>query len=235
MRLGIIGGSAFLDGRVPAGTTPRAVATPRGEATVHEGDGFAFILRHGETYRPPHRVRHAVHALALEALDLDAVVGLCSVGTLRPELEPGTAVVPDDYLSLAPPPTLAEDDEKLYIVPTLDADLRSLLLATAAATDGPVEDGGVYAETRGPRFETRAEIRLLADYADVVGMTAASEATLCQEAGLRYAVLGIVDNFAHGIGPEPLTTQRFETQLAANRSRARGILDVIVRRAGETP
>lgn len=230
--IGVIGGSAFIEAAAPAGTVSRVVETVAGEVVVHEGDGFVFVRRHGETYRPPHRVAHAAHARALEELGIGAAVGLCSVGALHDRLEPGAVVVPGDYLSLVPPPTLAPDDEKLHIVPALDPELRSLLLAAARATDGPVEDGGVYAQTAGPRFETRAEIRLLADYADVVGMTAASEATLLQEAGLRYAVLGIVDNYAHGVGTEPLTPERFETQLAANRGRARAILQQIVERVG---
>jgi 5'-methylthioadenosine phosphorylase len=112
-------------------------------------------------------------------------------------------------------------------VPVLDPALRSVLLEAARATDGPVRDGGVYAETRGPRFETRAEIRLLADYADVVGMTAASEATLFQERGIAYALLGIVDNAAHGVGPEPLTVEAYEAQLALNTIRALAILEAL--------
>lgn len=231
-RLGVIGGSAFLEGAAPAGTARRWVASPHGDVTLHEGDSFIFLRRHGEAYRPPHRVAHAAHALALAQWDVEAAVGLCSVGALRPELDPGTVVIPEDYLSLSPPPTLQEGDDRLHIVPALDADLRALLRAAAGDTDGPVHDGGVYAETRGPRFETRAEVRLLADYADVVGMTAASEATVFQEAGLRYAVLGIVDNYANGIGREPLTRERFEAQLATNRGRAQNILQRIIERAG---
>jgi len=231
--LGIIGGSAFTEGAAPEGTTIRTVATGHGEITLHEGHGFVFLRRHGDTHRPAHRVAHAAHARALADAGADAVVGLCSVGGLRAELGPGTVVVPEDYLSLVAPPTLQEGDEGLHIVPALDPDLRALLLAAAGDTDGPVVDGGVYAETRGPRFETRAEIRLLADYADVVGMTAASEATVLQEAGLRYAVLCVVDNYANGIGAEPLTEERFQAQLAANAGRARGILNAIIERERE--
>ena len=80
----------------------------------------------------------------------------------------------------------------------------------------------MYAETRGPRFETRAEIRLLAEYADVVGMTAASEATLFQERGIAYAMLGVVDNLANGIGAEPLTVEAYERSSPTNQARARG-------------
>ena len=229
-RLGIIGGSAFLGGEPPAGTEGRRVGTERGEVRLHVGDGFVFLRRHGEdAYRPPHRVPHHAHALALEQLGVDRAVGLCSVGALHREVRLGTVAVPDDYLSLRAPPTFA-GDERLHIVPELDADLRRLLLAVAAEIGGPVLDGGVYAETAGPRFETRAEVRMLADYADVVGMTGASEATLLQERGVPYALLGIVDNHAHGVGDGELTLEDFEREKEKNRERARSALAALVER-----
>lgn len=235
--LGIIGGSAFLEERPPAGTEERRVETDRGRVRAHVGDGFVFLRRHGEdAYRPPHRVPHHAHALALESLGVERVVGLCSVGALHPETELGAAVVPDDYLSLRAPPTFA-GDERLHIVPELDGGLRRLLLGVARELGGPVLDGGVYAETAGPRFETRAEIRMLADYADVVGMTGASEATLLQERGIACALLGIVDNHAHGVGDAELTLEAFERQKERNRERARAALGALVERArsGELP
>jgi 5'-methylthioadenosine phosphorylase len=231
-KLGIIVGSAFLGGRAPEATKETVVPTDRGDVAVHIGDGFVFLSRHGHGhYHPPHRIPHHAHALALERLGVESAVGLSSVGSLRAGLMLGTAVVPDDYLSFHPPPTFAEED-RLHIVPTLDAGLRERLLALARATEGPVHDGGAYAETRGPRFETRAEVRLLADYAHVIGMTAASEATLLQERGISYAVLGLVDNMAHGIGPEPLTVAAYEAQLERNRARAHAILEALVNECG---
>lgn len=230
-RLGIIGGSAFLDGRPPGGAETRRVDTERGEVRLHSGASFVFLRRHGEeAYRPPHRVRHHAHALALESLGVERAVGLCSVGALRPATDLGTVVVPADYLTLRAPPTFA-GDERLHVVPELNDDLRRLLLAAARETDGPVRDGGVYAETAGPRFETRAEVRLLADYAEVVGMTAASEATLLQERGIAYAALGVVDNYAHGVGDGDLSLEAFERRREANRERARAALRALVRRS----
>ena len=61
-------------------------------------------------------------------------------------------------------------------------------------------DGGVYWQTLGPRFETPAEIRLIAAHADVVGMTIASECIVAGELGLDYAALCVVDNLANGLG-----------------------------------
>ncbi len=71
---------------------------------------------------------------------------------------------------------------------------------TGGSPSRPVVDGGTYAQTRGPRFETPAEVRWLAGCADVVGMTLASECVLAAEAGLRYAAVCQVDNLAAGVG-----------------------------------
>jgi 5'-methylthioadenosine phosphorylase len=230
-RLGIIAGSAFLEGPPPDDTEEVVVPTDRGDVTAHVGEAFVFLRRHGHgRYHPPHRVPHHAHALAMKRLGVGRAAGLLSVGSLRAGLDPGTAVVPDDYLSFSAPPTFAQN-ERIHIVPVLDARLRDLLVAAARSTPGPVQDGGVYAETRGPRFETRAEIRLLADYADVIGMTGASEATLFQEQGIAYAMLGLVDNMGHGLGPGPLTMQTYEEQLARNQARAHAILDAVIRSA----
>jgi 5'-methylthioadenosine phosphorylase len=206
---------------------------------VHEGDGFVFLRRHGEVgYRPPHRIPHHAHVLAFEMLGVRRAAGLASTGALRGSLRPGQVIVPDDYISWQPPPTFAAD-EYLHIVPALDPAVRDLLIRAArdaagdSATAPAVTDGGVYVETRGPRFETAAEVRMLAQYADVVGMTVASEATLMQERGIAYAVLCIVDNYANGIGPTPLTLDAFRAQLARNADLAREILARIIRTCTE--
>jgi 5'-methylthioadenosine phosphorylase len=163
-----------------------------------------------------------------------SVAAFASAGALRVDLRPCDIVIPDDYLSWHAPPTFAGDDY-LHIVPTLDAEVRELLIRSARAlehdADEPrtVEPRGVYAETRGPRFETKAEIRMIAEYADVVGMTAASEATLCQERGIGYAVICIIDNWAHGVGPVPLALEEFQAQLARNARLARALLRELIR------
>jgi 5'-methylthioadenosine phosphorylase len=232
--LGIVGGSAFLEALELSGAEVREVATDRGSVTVRLGREFVFLRRHGEdVYRPPHRIPHHAHVLAFEALGVSRAAGLASAGSLDPELGPGDVVIPDDYLSCHPPPTFA-GDEYLHIVPELDADVRGRLLAaahaaTAAEPEPPrVVDGGVYAETSGPRFETRAEIRRLARSANLVGMTAASEATLFQERGIGYAVLAVVDNWAHGLGPDPLGVEAFRARQAENAPLARRILDALI-------
>ena len=230
MRLGILAGSSFLGEDLALDAAPETLPTSYGPVSLLVGETFVFLPRHGtgDPYRPPHRISHHAHALALEALGVRRAVGLYSVGGLRPDFVPGTVVVPDDYLSMHPPPTFVED-ERLHQVPLLDPHLRAVLARIARHTDAVVQDGGVYAETRGPRFETRAEVRFLGHHAHVVGMTGASEATLLQERGLAFAMLAIVDNLAHGVGESPLSMEAYEARRRANgtlaRSLFRGVLE----------
>ena len=245
LRLGVIGGSAFLEAAEVTGAEIREVATPAGDVKVHVGADFAFLRRHGEgVYHPPHRIPHRAHVLALESLGVRQVAAFNSTGSLHRALGPGDVVVPDDYLSFQPPPTFALD-EYLHIVPSLDEGMRALLIRAAEAALASrdavnpaeplgrvtprLERTGVYAETRGPRFETPAEVRLLQGHARVVGMTAASEATLFQERGIGYGVLCIVDNWANGVGPAPLTLEAFQKQLARSGSLARAVLAELLR------
>jgi len=208
---------------------PLKVTTARGDVLLRALPEVVLLRRHGEDrYYPPHRIPHHAHVLAMENLGAGIALGLTSTGSLDPDLQPGDVIIPDDYFSRHAPPTFCED-EPLHIVPELDPEGRAWLREAARRaceeTGGQVVDGGVYAETRGPRFETKAEIRSLARDASVVGMTLASEATLFQERGIRYAALCVVDNWANGVGREPLTLESFRQQQAANATRVRKILE----------
>jgi 5'-methylthioadenosine phosphorylase len=93
----------------------------------------------------------------------------------------------------------------------------------------PLRDGGVYWESIGPRFETRAEIRLIARHADVIGMTIASECVIAAELGLPYAAICIVDNLANGVAERQLTVEEFEDGREQNRRRLAEAVSAIAR------
>jgi len=89
-----------------------------------------------------------------------------------------------------------------------DRNLRRMLIEAVEACGDRAHDGAVYAGMNGPRFETPQEIAMLKSLgSDIVGMTAVTEAILMREAGIPYACLGIVTNFAAGFeGGQPLHT-----------------------------
>lgn len=78
----------------------------------------------------------------------------------------------------------------------------------------PLVDGGTYAMVHGPHFETKAEIRLLASFADLVGMTWPAECILAGEAGLPYAVVCKVDNLANGVEGHAATVEEYRERTA---------------------
>jgi 5'-methylthioadenosine phosphorylase len=181
------------------------------EVVLDDIGSALVLLRHGaQGTVPAHRVDHHAHVRALCAAGCDRVLALGSAGGLRVDYGPGTVLAPDDFLAFSAYPTF-HDDTAGYATPGFDLPWRAAVLAAwTAAGDEPVVDGGTYAQVRGPRFETPAEIRLLADYAHVVGMTLAAECVLAKEAGLRYAALCSVDNLANGLAPgeDPLHVYR---------------------------
>jgi purine nucleoside phosphorylase len=66
-------------------------------------------------------------------------------------------------------------------------------------------------------LETPAEISLMATYAQVVGMTIASECVAACAAGLTYAAICVVENLANGVGERELTMEELLAGRAANR------------------
>jgi 5'-methylthioinosine phosphorylase len=188
----------------------------------HDGE------RDPSRYVPPHRIDHAANLRSLQAAGCDRVLSVCSVGSLKEEIAVGTFVCPDDFISLQLGITTF-DDARGHMPPGFDREWRERVLAASRSGGGaPIEDGGVYWQTIGPRFETPAEIRLLAAHADLVGMTMASECIGAGELGLSYASICVVDNLANGIGPRPLDIEALASDRTENSARLAGALEALV-------
>jgi 5'-methylthioadenosine phosphorylase len=218
--LGIIGGTSLLFSDLPP-LQKRRIATPYGPAEVHCGE-CALLLRH-QYGRPPHRINYRASLSALAILGVDRVVAFGSAGSLKPEIEPGSLVVPTDYISMTEIPSI-HDHAIDHVSPVID---RALAGELAALVPG-AEPGGTYVQTTGPRIETVAEVKVLARMADIVGMTLASEATLACELGMRFAALCTVDNYAHGIGEGVLTYSHILETSHKHRKRTETILQRIL-------
>jgi 5'-methylthioadenosine phosphorylase len=159
---------------------------------------------------PAQLVDHHANVRALCELGCDRVLALGSAGSLRPDLEVGSFVCPDDFYAPETAPSFY-DDPRGHSIPGFDRDWRQVLLEIwRDRSEAELIDGGVYAQTVGPRFETAAEVKALARVADVVGMTLAAETVLAREAGLAYAAVCSVDNLANGIAERPLTVEEYQ-------------------------
>jgi 5'-methylthioadenosine phosphorylase len=226
-RLAVVGGHSILASEF-AGDAERIEIDVDGTPVVLLDAGDHVVLqRHGlDRYTAAHAVDHRSNLRALAESGCDRILALSSVGGLRPELGVGTFVVPEDFIALHLGLSYFDDDPG-HRVPGYDRVWRERTVK-AWSQHVDLHDGGVYWQTIGPRFETPAEIRLIAGHADVVGMTVASECVLAGELGLPYAALCVVDNLANGVGPAPLTLDEFEAGKAANRTRLLAALDGVV-------
>lgn len=220
MRVGIVTGSGTyaLPGFQDA--TPRRILTRFGLATVTEGTwhgvDVVHVSRHGDGHaRLSSAVRHQANVTALREAGADCVLAATVCGALDPGLELGTLIVFDDLHFLAnrlPDGSLCtlhtEPDQPgrghwVFDRP-FAPELRAALLEGARAAGHPVRDGGCYGHVDGPRFNTRTEIRMLAQAGvTAVSQTAGPETVLCGEAELPYALIGYATDYANGVGDEP--------------------------------
>jgi 5'-methylthioadenosine phosphorylase len=203
-RLAVVLGSSALG---PGGETIAAAGAEHGAAIVQRHGGDDYVL--------PHEIDHVANLRTLVEQGCDRVLAIASVGSLDAELPVGRLLCPDDFIALHVGLS-SFADERAHRAPRFDPVWRTEVLAAWNASPAKVHDGGVYWQAVGPRFETRAEIRLMAAHADVVGMTIASECIVAAELGLAYAAICVVDNLANGVGPGPLEIIELEAARATN-------------------
>jgi 5'-methylthioadenosine phosphorylase len=196
-----------------------------------DGAGWVALDRHqaGDGgYTLPHEIDHGANVRALAEAGCDRILGIGSVGGLQPQLGPGTFLCPDDFIAQAVGATsLAGIDAHRVI--GFDPKWRTRVVeAWTASAQPPLVDGGVYWQSVGPRLETPAEVRAAARDADVIGMTLASECVFAAEAGLAYAAICVVVNYANGVGEEPLTPEEVEQGGRATRGELAEALQVLL-------
>jgi 5'-methylthioinosine phosphorylase len=231
--LAVVGGHNLLGTEFAAGGRHRHVEVGDATVGVLECDGFVMLQRHGlGPYVAPHDIDHVANARALVELGCDRVLAIASVGSLRVDWPVGTFLVAADFVALTAPPPAIGPGEVVHGVAAFDPAWRARVWTAWDAHDAPVLDGGVYWQTTGPRFETPAEIRLIAAHADVVGMTVASECIVAGELGLQYAALCMIDNLANGLGESRLSVAELEADRAQNAALLRDGLATVLPKLG---
>ncbi|MCX7799624.1 MAG: MTAP family purine nucleoside phosphorylase [Fimbriimonadales bacterium] len=219
-RLDLLGGSPFC--------LPTPFGPLRGRLVPWKGIGLAVVHRHGLGHRlPPHRIAYRAMADGLARLEVRACLATAAVGSLRAGLDSGSLAVCTDFLDLT------GRNSTLFDGGVRHTDFSSPMgsRATAALREAcsrlgvRTPEACVYVGMNGPRYETPAEVRMLARLGgDVVGMTAATEAILCREAGVDYGCLAIVSNLGTGLSDCPLSHREVEENVAKASGTALAVL-----------
>lgn len=211
MRIALISGTGLS--QLGGAALVHTADTPYGSALYqllpagpHE---LVLLPRHGPGHKvPPHKINYRANIWALKALDCSLVLATNAVGSLRPEMQVGELVLPDQFLDQTRQRALTFFDGEDGTVVHTDMtepycpQLRMALLHKLSETPLAVHPAATYLCTEGPRFETPAEIRAYAQWgADLVGMTGVPEVVLARELDLCYATVCIVTNMAAGLAP----------------------------------
>jgi 5'-methylthioadenosine phosphorylase len=248
VRVGIVTGSGSYELAGLARAAPEPVATRFGTTEITRGRlggvEVVHLARHGRGHRLlSSQVAHRANVVALQQAGVDAILAVTVCGSLDPALAPGELVVFDDLHFLAnrlpdgaictlhDEPGAPGRGHWIFDGPFAPA-LRAALLAGVRATGRDARDGGCYGHVDGPRFNTRAELRSLRlAGVSAVSQTAGPETVLAGEAGVPYALLGFVTDYANGVSPDaPTPVQELTRLLRASRDVLAEVLAAAVAR-----
>jgi 5'-methylthioadenosine phosphorylase len=219
LKTAFLSGTSIVNSTLFSAWEVKTIETAHGSVTYKTKGDFALINRHGYAFPlPPHSINYRANIRALADLGFQDVVSLNSVGSLKRELPPGTFVSCSDYVGLQQGPATFFDHELKGGAPGIANNLIPRLV-TKLAPEFTIHTGKVYVQMRGPRFETKAEIRVVQHWGDVIGMTAAHEADLCTEAGLRYNSLALIDNYANGLEGTEIDFEKFKELVKDNQAK----------------
>lgn len=203
-RLAVIGGSGFYD-FFGDDAQSIEIETPYGKPSAPitvgtvAGRAVAFVPRHGRSHEhAPHTLPYRANMWALRSLGVRRVLAPCAVGSLTPDLGPGSFVVPDQVVDRTAGRTQTYFDGGAVHVPFADpycADLRK-----SVTVQPGVIDGGTMVVIEGPRFSTRAESQWFARQGwTLVNMTGHPEAVLARELELCYVPIALVTDLDAGL------------------------------------
>ena len=219
MRVAFISGTSIVNSTLFSSWEVSTIETSYGPVTYKHRGSHVLINRHGYGFPlPPHSINYRANIRALADLGYKDILSLNSVGSLKPDIPPGSIVSCSDYVGLQQGPATFFDNELKGGAAGISNNLIPLLVSKLAP-EFEIPTGKVYVQMRGPRFETKAEIRVVRAWGDVVGMTAAHEADLCSELGLNYNSIAVIDNYANGLEGSEIDFARFKDLVKSNQER----------------
>lgn len=203
---------------------PPAVEGHAGKVRSVDADGKPVLVFLGRTHLYEERgvdaVTHAVRTAHFAGCSTVVLTNGC--GGLDRAWSPGTPVLIRDHLNL----TGASPLHGAHFVDLTD--LYSARLRALAQAVEPLPEG-VYAQFRGPMYETPAEIAMVrAIGGSLVGMSTALEAIVARSLGMEILGLSLVTNLAAGMAG-PLDHEEVLEAGRAAATRMGGLLASVIR------
>jgi purine-nucleoside phosphorylase len=183
-------------------STIRSIALPNGKHALVLGARTHLYEGHGVR-----RVVHGVRTAA--AAGATTMILTNGAGGIKSHWSNGIPVLITDHINL----TATSPLEGAKFVDLTD--LYTPRLRELAKSVKPDLEEGIYAQFRGPHYETPAEVQMVKTIGGhLVGMSTGLEAIAAREAGMEILGLSLMTNLAAGIQDHPLS---HEEVLAAGK------------------
>jgi purine-nucleoside phosphorylase len=158
--------------------------------------------------RPNDEVAAPIRLLSL--MGVHTLVVTSAVGSVDPDIAPGTFVLIEDHINLSGRNVLSGDHDPRFgprfpdMTRNYDRELMAIFERTAEQVGVPMTRGKLV-HTLGPSYETPAEVTLAATLgAKVVSMSMVPDVLTARQRGMRVVGLGCVTNFGSGLTDRPL-------------------------------
>jgi 5'-methylthioadenosine phosphorylase len=206
VKIGILGGTGLYQIEGIEDLTPVELNTPFGQPSgaylvgILEGVNVAFLSRHGRGHRfLPAEVNYRANIYGFKMLAVEKLISVNSVGSLKEEIKPRDIVLADQFFDRTHRQNtffgqglVAHISFAQPVCPVLSKHVFNVAKALGLS----VHPGGTYVCIEGPAFSTKAESNIYRELgADVIGMTAATEARLAREAEICYVTMNLVTDY----------------------------------------
>ena len=209
-RIGIIGGSGLYDIEGIQNVEHIQISTPYGDPSDKlilgeiEGKEVVFLPRHGRGHRYlPSEVNYRANIWAMKKLDVEWILSVSAVGSLKKEIKPLDVVLVDQFIdrtNQGRKTTFFGDGIVAHIAfgHPICNDLSQLIYEAGQdlGAGSRIHWNGTYLNMEGPAFSTKAESNLYRSWnVDVIGMTNLPEAKLAREAEICLATIALVTDY----------------------------------------
>ncbi|MBU0649251.1 S-methyl-5'-thioadenosine phosphorylase [Patescibacteria group bacterium] len=209
IKIGILGGSGFYEflenPKEVEIKTPYGAPSDKIAVGEYQGVKIAFLPRHAKGHKlPPHIIPYRANIWALRELGVKNIISPAAVGSLKPEIAPGTFVICDDFLDRTKRRVdTFYDGPEVYHIPSTEIycpRLRGAAVEICRERGVGFKDKGTVVVIEGPRFSSKPESKYYAKLgADIINMTQYPEVVLARELGMCYLGIGLVTDWDVGL------------------------------------
>lgn len=206
-RIGVIGGSGLYEMEGLHDVESVELTTPWGmpsdnlvKGTLNDTE-LIFLPRHGKGHRiTPSEINYRANIYAMKMLDVDWIISVSAVGSMKAEIAPGHIVIPSQFIDHTKKreSTFFGNGVVAHVsmAHPVCSQLSQVLFNAAFDSGATVHMGGTYICIEGPQFSTKAESELYRSWdVDVIGMTNMPEAKLAREAEICYSTLALSTDY----------------------------------------